>query len=102
VAATFVATLTACNSSSTDSETRDTTTNDSTSRSSEEMVMGEGVEVGGAMMVPSKNIVENAVSSSDHTTLVAAATQAGLAETLSGTGPFTVFAQTNIAFGAVS
>jgi len=65
------------------------------------MMSGEGVEVGGAMMVPSKNIVENAVGSSDHTTLVAAVTQAGLAETLSGTGPFTVFAPTNAAFGAV-
>jgi len=49
-------------------------------------------------MVPSKNIVENAAASADHTTLVAAVTAAGLAETLSGTGPFTVFAPTNEAF----
>jgi uncharacterized surface protein with fasciclin (FAS1) repeats len=57
-----------------------------------------GVMVGGANMVPSKNIVENAVNSTDHTTLVAAVKAAGLAETLSGTGPFTVFAPTNEAF----
>ncbi len=57
------------------------------------------VEVGGAAMYPSKNIVENAVNSKDHTTLVAAVTAAGLVETLSGPGPFTVFAPTNAAFG---
>jgi len=56
------------------------------------------VEVGGAPMYPSKNIVENAVNSKDHTTLVAAVTAAGLVETLSGAGPFTVFAPTNEAF----
>ena len=56
------------------------------------------VEVGGAAMYPSKNIVENAVNSKDHTTLVAAVTAAGLVETLSGPGPFTVFAPTNAAF----
>lgn len=60
-----------------------------------------GVEVGGALMVPSKNIVENAMGSADHTTLVAAVSAAGLAETLSGTGPFTVFAPTNEAFAKV-
>ncbi|ALI99661.1 fasciclin domain-containing protein [Rufibacter tibetensis] len=58
----------------------------------------EGVMVGGAMMVPSKNIVANALGSSEHTTLVAAVKAAGLAETLMGTGPFTVFAPTNAAF----
>lgn len=58
----------------------------------------EGVMVGGANMVPSKNIVENAEASADHTTLVAAVTAAGLVETLSGPGPFTVFAPTNEAF----
>ncbi len=57
-----------------------------------------GVMVGGANMVPSKNIVENAANSSEHTTLVAAVTAAGLGETLSGAGPFTVFAPTNAAF----
>ncbi len=101
MAVTFVATITACNSSSTDSETQDTMMMDSTSMASDDMMNGEGVEVSGAMMVPSKNIVENAIGSSDHTTLVAAVTQAGLAETLTGTGPFTVFAPTNAAFGAV-
>ena len=54
--------------------------------------------VGGAAMYPSKNIVENAVNSKDHTTLVAAVKAAGLVETLQGPGPFTVFAPTNAAF----
>ena len=56
------------------------------------------IEVGGAAMYPNKNIVENAVNSKDHTTLVAAVKAAGLVETLEGTGPFTVFAPTNAAF----
>ena len=60
--------------------------------------MEETKMVGGAEMFPSKNIVENAVNSKDHTTLVAAVKAAGLVETLSGTGPFTVFAPTNDAF----
>lgn len=55
-------------------------------------------EVGGAAMYPSKNIVENAVNSPDHTTLVAAVKAAGLVDTLEGAGPFTVFAPTNEAF----
>jgi uncharacterized surface protein with fasciclin (FAS1) repeats len=59
------------------------------------------VEVGGAPMYPSKTIVENAVNSKDHTTLVAAVKAAGLADTLSGAGPFTVFAPTNKAFEAL-
>ncbi len=54
--------------------------------------------VGGAPMYASKTIVENAVNSKDHTTLVAAVKAAGLVETLSGPGPFTVFAPTNAAF----
>nr|WP_236710786.1 fasciclin domain-containing protein [Novosphingobium barchaimii] len=54
--------------------------------------------VGGAAMYSTKNIVENAVNSKDHTTLVAAVKAAGLVETLSGPGPFTVFAPTNAAF----
>jgi uncharacterized surface protein with fasciclin (FAS1) repeats len=54
--------------------------------------------VGGAAMYPTKNIIENAVKSKDHTTLVAAVKAAGLVETLSGAGPFTVFAPTNAAF----
>lgn len=56
------------------------------------------VEVGGAPMSPSKNIIENAVNSKDHTTLVAAIKAAGLDETLQGDGPFTVFAPVNRAF----
>ena len=56
------------------------------------------VEVGGAAMYPSKNIVENAANSKEHTTLVAAVKAAGLVETLQGAGPFTVFAPTNAAF----
>jgi uncharacterized surface protein with fasciclin (FAS1) repeats len=56
------------------------------------------VNVGGAPMYPSKNIVQNAVNSKDHTTLVAAVKAAGLVETLEGPGPFTVFAPTNEAF----
>lgn len=59
------------------------------------------VMVGGAAMYPSKNIIENAVNSKDHTTLVAAVKAAGLVETLSGPGPFTVFAPTNEAFNAL-
>ncbi len=57
------------------------------------------VSVGGAPMYPSKNIIQNAVNSKDHTTLVAAVKAAGLVETLEGKGPFTVFAPTNAAFG---
>ena len=58
----------------------------------------ENPMVGGAAMFENKNIVENAVNSADHTTLVAAVTAAGLVETLSGAGPFTVLAPTNDAF----
>ena len=57
------------------------------------------VEVGGAPMYPSKDIVTNAVNSKDHTTLVAAVQAAGLVETLQSAGPFTVFGPTNSAFG---
>jgi uncharacterized surface protein with fasciclin (FAS1) repeats len=62
---------------------------------------GKAVEVGGAPMYPSRNIIENAVNSKDHTTLVAAVKAAGLVETLQGKGPFTVFAPTNNAFSAL-
>ena len=61
----------------------------------------QGVMVGGANMVPSKDIVDNAAGSADHTTLVAAVKAAGLVETLKSAGPFTVFAPTNAAFGAL-
>jgi uncharacterized surface protein with fasciclin (FAS1) repeats len=63
------------------------------SRAEEKTVM-----VGGAAMFPSKNIIQNAVNSKDHTTLVAAVKAAGLVDTLEGKGPFTVFAPTNAAF----
>jgi len=61
----------------------------------------ENPMVGGAAMFADKNIVENAVNSADHTTLVAAVQAAGLVETLSGEGPFTVFAPVNTAFEAL-
>ena len=64
-----------------------------------EMSGEKTVMVGGAPMYPSKNIVENAVNSKDHTTLVAAVKAAGLVPTLESKGPFTVFAPTNAAFG---
>lgn len=64
-----------------------------------EMSGEKTVMVGGAPMYPSKNIVENAVNSKDHTTLVAAVKAAGLVDTLASKGPFTVFAPTNAAFG---
>jgi uncharacterized surface protein with fasciclin (FAS1) repeats len=63
-----------------------------------QMSMKKTVWVGGAEMYPTKNIVENAVNSKDHTTLVAAVKAAGLVETLQSPGPFTVFAPTNEAF----
>ena len=59
------------------------------------------VMVGGAPMLPTKDIIDNAVNSKDHTTLVAAVKAASLVETLKGPGPFTVFAPTNDAFGAL-
>lgn len=59
------------------------------------------VMVGGSAMLPQKDIVQNAVNSQDHTTLVAAVKAAGLVETLQGKGPFTVFAPVNAAFSAL-
>ncbi len=59
------------------------------------------VTVGGAPMYPTKDIIDNAVNSKDHTTLVAAVKAAGLVDTLKGPGPFTVFAPTNMAFAAL-
>lgn len=105
-ASTFM--LTACNdaakTSSTTTETKmsDTMSAPKMADTSAAPKMAEtGVMVGGASMVPSKNIVENAAGSNDHTTLVAAVKAAGLVETLSGAGPFTVFAPTNEAFSKV-
>jgi len=92
-------TMTACNNDKKAEENTDSMAMDSSAMTND--MPEEGVMVGGAMMVPTKNIVENAVMSSDHTTLVAAVTAAGLVETLSGTGPFTVFAPTNEAFAAL-
>jgi len=69
-----------------------------TAGAQDKMAAEKTVMVGGAAMYPSKNIIENAVNSKDHTTLVAAVKAAGLVETLQGTGPFTVFAPTNEAF----
>ncbi len=103
MALSLLAMVSACSSSKTESAT-DSTMNDSTAMdttmamSDTTMHTQEGVMVGGALMVPTKNIVENAMGSSDHTTLVAAVKAAGLVETLSGKGPFTVFAPTNEAF----
>ncbi len=63
-----------------------------------EMAHADNPMVGGAAMYPSKDIIDNAVNSADHTTLVAAVKAAGLVDTLKGPGPFTVFAPTNEAF----
>ncbi len=99
VVALIGTTFTACNNKPADQNT-DSVAADSMAMESTAMG-GEGVMVGGAMMVPSKNIVENAAGSSEHTTLVAAVKAADLVETLSGAGPFTVFAPTNAAFDAL-
>lgn len=98
VASASVLMLTSCNSEKkTDVSTA--TATDTTKMAEAPVKAAEaGVMVGGANMVPSKNIVENAIGSADHTTLVAAVKAAGLVETLSGPGPFTVFAPTNEAF----
>ena len=96
-AAILVACLAACGSADGTGSTDDSMSTD-TSMVMTDTATEEGVMVGGAMMVPSKNIVENAMGSSEHTTLVAAVKAADLVETLSGAGPFTVFAPTNAAF----
>jgi uncharacterized surface protein with fasciclin (FAS1) repeats len=93
--------MTACNNESTTAENKKDSSamNDNmTPKDNMATKEEEGVMVGGAKMVPSKDIVDNAVNSSDHTTLVAAVKAAGLVETLKGAGPFTVFAPTNEAF----
>lgn len=100
-AAITTATFTACNSDSKSTETKETKMDDTAMAEKKDAMMPEekGVMVGGANMVPSKDIVDNAAGSNDHTTLVAAVKAAGLVETLKGAGPFTVFAPTNEAFG---
>ena len=97
VASAFI--LASCNGGEKKTET--TTTDTTATATADTTAMEAGVMVGGANMVPSKNIVQNAAGSADHTTLVAAVTAAGLGETLSGAGPFTVFAPTNAAFAAL-
>jgi uncharacterized surface protein with fasciclin (FAS1) repeats len=89
-----------CNNEGASSTDKDsaTTMDTSTTANMEQPKAEPGVMVGGANMVPSKDIVDNASGSADHTTLVAAVTAAGLVETLKGPGPFTVFAPTNEAF----
>jgi uncharacterized surface protein with fasciclin (FAS1) repeats len=93
--------LAACNSGDT---TNDMTNIDNAMMANDSMAMTNDMAmsanpmVGGAEMFPTKNIVENAMNSADHTTLVAAVKAAGLVDTLSGAGPFTVFAPTNAAF----
>lgn len=72
--------------------------NDTSVNTQEDSMKKDGVMVGGALMTPDKDIVDNALGSNDHTTLVAAVKAAGLVETLKGAGPFTVFAPTNEAF----
>lgn len=94
-AALTTVTLVACN----DGTKKEETTMDSvTSTEPAKPVEEPGVMVGGANMVPSKDIVDNAAGSADHTTLVAAVKAADLVTTLKGAGPFTVFAPTNSSF----
>lgn len=89
--------FTACNNESSSTTAQDTT---AAMDSAKTLPMEEkGVMVGGANMVPSKDIVDNAANSADHTTLVTAVKAAGLVETLKSAGPFTVFAPSNEAFG---
>jgi uncharacterized surface protein with fasciclin (FAS1) repeats len=91
-------TLGSCNNEGTSEAKTDTAATTMESKPVEEPKQEAGVMVGGANMVPSKDIVDNAANSNDHTTLVAAVKAAGLVETLKGAGPFTVFAPTNEAF----
>jgi Secreted and surface protein containing fasciclin-like repeats len=93
------ATFIACNSNSETKTSTDTTSSMPPPTDKMSPVEETGVMVGGANMVPSKDIVDNAAGSADHTTLVAAVKAAGLVETLKSAGPFTVFAPTNEAFG---
>jgi uncharacterized surface protein with fasciclin (FAS1) repeats len=93
-------TVAACNSDKTKESNTDSMVTENVT-TTDSIATEQGIMVGGALMVPSKNIVENASGSSDHTTLVAAVKAAGLVETLSSAGPFTVFAPTNEAFAAL-
>lgn len=91
-----LATLAACTTH--DVPTRSSMAGESMSGQSMQMASADTTMVGGAPMYPSKNIIENAVNSKDHETLVAAVKAAGLVDTLQGEGPFMVFAPTDAAF----
>ena len=104
VACASVLMFTSCGGDKKETTTTEAMSTDTVAKMSDATPMAneeQGVMVGGAKMVPSKNIVENAAGSSDHTTLVAAVKAADLAATLSGPGPFTVFAPTNEAFNKI-
>jgi len=104
IASASLVMFTSCGDSKTETTTTDSMSTDTMSKMGDANAMAteeQGVMVGGAKMVASKNIVENAAGSADHTTLVSAVTAADLATTLSGAGPFTVFAPTNEAFNKV-
>jgi uncharacterized surface protein with fasciclin (FAS1) repeats len=102
VAAAFTTvTFVACNNESKTEETKMDTAAKMDKMEEMKPTEEQGVMVGGANMVASKDIVDNAAGSADHTTLVAAVKAAGLVETLKGAGPFTVFAPTNAAFSAL-
>lgn len=99
VAATSLLAVAACSSTGTDSGNMSGASADaSSSASSNASANAEGVMVGGAEMLPTNTIVQNAALSQDHKTLVAAVKAAGLEQTLSGPGPYTVFAPTDAAF----
>src|ERR1044071_5795099 len=101
-----LAALAGCASETAQNSSNATVTNNSTAQASPtakmspspEMNSSDNPMVGGAPMLRTKDIIDNAVNSKDHTTLVAAVKAAGLVETLKGAGPFTVFAPTNAAF----
>jgi uncharacterized surface protein with fasciclin (FAS1) repeats len=100
-AAITAGTFTACNNSSKENNEAKMEDTAKTDKMEPVQPKEEGVMVGGAMMVASKDIVDNAAGSADHTTLVAAVKAASLVETLKSKGPFTVFAPTNAAFAAL-
>ena len=91
--------LSSCMNTPSSETKRVTPTKDTSMMKNDSMKKEEGVMVGGAMMIRSRDIVDNAVLASNVTTLVTAVKAAGLVETLKSPGPFTVFAPTNIAFG---
>lgn len=98
MAVTSVLIISACSKADDDTTVVNEVVMDNSAMADMDATAGNAVMVGGAEMLPTKTIVENASQSADHTTLVAAVKAAGLVETLSGAGPFTVFAPTNAAF----